>query len=275
MMNLPSFPTDNLYKFISIEGIILFVTALFYPEYRRSEINNEIALNNGDVKRLSIENQKSSSKLKEIKDEIEILDEKANNTGSIVNDTLISRTRILSGKADLVELSKKIDKLVLEWKEINMTIELKRIDIDIKSELTENKREALRDLNDIMIFLGPLSMLLTFIGFVLWYDKAQKFQDKVLSEQTSKLLDDERCQSCGMLLMNQDNFNSFTDDEKKSIYCKSCYADGNFTEPNLTLEEMSKRVKNRCQELKLGKLPTYLFVKRLRLLQRWKDKFTW
>lgn len=274
-MNLPNFPTDNLYKFMAIAGIILFILALFYPEYRSGEINTEIVLYNGEIKKLSVENEKAESKLKEIKQEIDILDTKANNKGSVVNDTLISRTRILNGQSDLVELSKKIDKLVIEWTLINRQIELKSIDINIKSELIENKRKDLKTLDNAINFLGPLSMLLTFFGFALWYEKTQKLQDKVLSEQTNRLLDDERCQSCGMLLMNQHNFNLFSDDDKKSIYCKTCYSDGEFTEPNLTLGEMKQKMKVRCSELKFGKLSRFILIHRLGSLQRWKDKFTW
>lgn len=275
MINLPNFPTDNLYKFVAISGLILFVLALFYPEYRSNELNTEIAFYNGEIKKLSVENQKAANNLNTIKNEIEILDKKANNKGSIVNETLISRTRIISGEADLVELSKKIDKLVIDRSEIDRQIEIKSIDIDIKSELIENKRNDLHTLKDAMNFLGPFSMLLTFLGFVLWYEKTQKLQDKVLSEQTNKLLDVENCQSCGMQLHNQHNFNLFSEENKKSIYCKTCYLDGEFVEANLTLNEMKEKVKIRCRELKLGRLGTFIFVNKLSSLQRWKDKFTW
>lgn len=260
---------------MAIAGIIMFILALFYPEYRSSDITKEIVLYNGEIKKLSVENEKAKSKLKEIKDEIDILDVKSNNKGSVVNDTIISRTRILSGQSDLVELSKKIDKLVIEWTQINRQIELKSIDINVKSDLIENKQKDLEKLNSVMNFLGPISMFLTFLGFVFWYEKTQKLQDKVLSEQTNRFLDDERCQSCGMLLITQHNFNLFTDDDKKSIYCKTCYLDGEFTEPNLTLEKMKKKMKIRCKELKFGKLSSFVLINRLGALQRWKNKFTW
>lgn len=275
MISLPNFPTDNLYKFLAISGIILFLTALFYPEYKTNEINSEIAIFNGEIKKLKIENEKSSNKLDQIKSQIEILDSRAKINGSIVTDTLINRTRILSGDADLVSLSERIDNLIVEWKNINREVDLKSIDINVKSELIDNKRAELKSLNETANKLGPFSMIIITYAFFMWYNKTQKYQDRILSEQTNKYLDNERCQSCRMVLQNQENFNVFSEEDKKSLYCKNCYTNGHFTEPELTLDEMILKVKNRCKELKLNKIQTYFFVNRISTLQRWKEKFNW
>lgn len=274
-MNIPNFPTDNLYKFISISGMILFLVSLFYPTYLGNKLNNDIAIYNGEIKKLSIENKKSKSKLDEIKDEIRVLDEKGNFRGSITNDTMIVRTKVIVGDESLVLQSKKIDQLVSQWEEINRQIELKSIDINVKFEQIKNNRKDLDDLDEASSIFGPISILITLLGFLLWYNKTQKYQDRVLIEQTEKMLDIELCQSCGMRLNNQKNYHNFTHEEKKSIYCKECYLNGEFTEPDLTLDEMKNKIKNRCKELKFSKIVVYIFTKRLNGLERWRNKFNW
>ena len=48
-MNVPNLPTDNLYKFIALTGIVLFLVALIYPEYKDAQLKDAIALYNAEV----------------------------------------------------------------------------------------------------------------------------------------------------------------------------------------------------------------------------------
>jgi len=275
MLNVPNFPTDNLYKFIAISGIMLFLVAVFYPEYRRTEIRNEITLYNSEIKKLSIEESKAKIKLDEIKNELDELEANINIKKSTVNDSVISRVRVLSGKKEIVDLSHKIDRLIYEWKDINREIELKSIEINTKSQLIDDKNSDIKVLDDAANILGPFSMLVMTLGFILWYEKTQKLQDKVLAEQAGNILEEQYCQSCGMILKHQPNYSNFSDLEKKLIYCNNCHSQNDFIEPDLTFEEMKMKVKNRCKELKFGKIKTSIIVNRLYGLERWKDKFNW
>ena len=49
-----------------------------------------------------------------------------------------------------------------------------------------------------------------------------------------------RCQSCGMPLTDQMR-GTEKDGKQSADYCKLCFQNGNFTEPNLTANEMSER----------------------------------
>ncbi len=275
MLNVPNFPTDNLYKFLAISGIVLFLVAVFYPEYRRTEIRDEITLYNSEINKLSIEKSKAKMKLDEIKNELDELEANIEIKKSTVNDSVISRVRVLSGKKEIVDLSHKIDRLVYEWKDINREIELKSIEINTKSKLIDDKNSDVKVFDDAANILGPFSVLVMTLGFILWYEKTQKLQDKVLAEQAGNFLEEQYCQSCGMKLKHQTNYSNFSDLEKKSNYCNTCYSQTEFTEPDLTFEEMKTKVKKRCKELKFGKIKTSIVVNRLYGLERWKDEFTW
>jgi hypothetical protein len=52
-----------------------------------------------------------------------------------------------------------------------------------------------------------------------------------------------RCQSCGMPL-TEELYGTESSGAKTQEYCKMCFADGKFTEPNLTLKEMTERTFN-------------------------------
>lgn len=62
-----------------------------------------------------------------------------------------------------------------------------------------------------------------------------------------------RCQSCGMRL-SEGFFGTETDGSFSSEYCKFCYAQGVFTNPNMTVEEMiASSVDNMVNQVKLPK----------------------
>ena len=54
--------------------------------------------------------------------------------------------------------------------------------------------------------------------------------------------DKERCQSCGMpISIEFGNYGTQADGSPAGEYCQFCYQNGNFTNPDQTLDEMVKR----------------------------------
>jgi hypothetical protein len=57
----------------------------------------------------------------------------------------------------------------------------------------------------------------------------------------------------------------------KSIkYCSHCYKDGQFTLPNITVDEMKDRVKSKLSEVGIPKLLHGVFTRNIQKLERWK-----
>lgn len=55
------------------------------------------------------------------------------------------------------------------------------------------------------------------------------------------------------------------------LYCSSCYEDGNFKDPNMTVTEMQQLVdKILKDEMKWNRLFRWLAVKQIPTLSRWK-----
>ena len=49
------------------------------------------------------------------------------------------------------------------------------------------------------------------------------------------------CQSCSMPMMRPDDFGTNADGSQNDQFCRHCFGDGRFTEPDITLEGMIEK----------------------------------
>lgn len=56
------------------------------------------------------------------------------------------------------------------------------------------------------------------------------------------------CQSCGVIIKNAQDFGRTATGVIEVNYCKFCYQNGQFTEPDITLEEMIEKVARNMSE---------------------------
>ena len=79
------------------------------------------------------------------------------------------------------------------------------------------------------------------------------------------------CQSCGMPLKQDPKGGGTNADRSKSDrYCSYCYADGRFTQPDMTVDEMRAFVVEKMRETKIPRFIGRLLARNLRKLERWK-----
>ena len=83
----------------------------------------------------------------------------------------------------------------------------------------------------------------------------------------------KQCQSCGMPLKKDKNGGgSEKNGTINKMYCSSCYQNGEFTRPNITLQEMQKIVDDVLKnEMKWWKIFRWLAVAQISQLERWKQ----
>lgn len=273
-MNIPNLPTDNLYKFIALTGVVLFIISLLLPEYLIRQYRDDIELYNGDVRKLGVEKAESEEKRQELKKQIDFLDKKSNsNCNSIVNDTLVVRSRVYDGPKELVQLSKQIDERIEEYFELNRVLKIKSIEIMTKLAIIENKEKDINEIKEASEFFIPFAISLAILGFFLWFEKTQKHQDKVIQKQATAYTRFKRCQSCGIKLSHQEEVGK--EDLSVKKYCNTCYSNGSFREPDLTLKEMEAKVLSRCNELGFNRIETFIMKSRIKNLERWNNDFHW
>ncbi len=79
------------------------------------------------------------------------------------------------------------------------------------------------------------------------------------------------CQSCGMPL-SKDKGRGGTEKDgiKSSEYCSNCYGNGQFTEPDITAEQMQTKVKQMMKsDMHMPSFMANYFVKEIPGLRRW------
>jgi hypothetical protein len=81
----------------------------------------------------------------------------------------------------------------------------------------------------------------------------------------------KNCQSCGMpLKKDEKGGGTNADGSKSTMYCSHCYENGNFTQPNITVEQMQALVKQKIKEFRFPGFLAGLFTKGIPKLERWK-----
>lgn len=61
------------------------------------------------------------------------------------------------------------------------------------------------------------------------------------------------------------------DGSRSSTYCSHCYLDGQFTEPDLTVDQMIEKVKGKMREMHIPSFIANRFTKDIPQLQRWQS----
>lgn len=78
------------------------------------------------------------------------------------------------------------------------------------------------------------------------------------------------CQSCSMPVSSLELLGTQKDGSPKKIYCKYCYENGHFTNPQITLEEMQTRIKSKMQEMEIDADTIGVAISSLPNLKRWR-----
>ena len=83
----------------------------------------------------------------------------------------------------------------------------------------------------------------------------------------------QQCQSCGMPLKRDQNGGGSEKDGALSVmYCSSCYQGGDFVQPDMSMEEMQRRVDDVLKrELRWWRPLRWLAVRQIPKLARWAE----
>jgi len=162
-MNIPSLPTDNLYKFIAIFGLVLLSISIYTTQSFRNKIiafNQEI---NG-IKEMSHLTSIRQENIQEIINEIF-----AEINQDTINASLKEKKSILERKGrqaenfnnEMVSLSNRYTDYVYEQMQL----------LGSRDTIIENHNKTLEK------WLKWVGIFAMFFGFVAWYFKHQRFLD--------------------------------------------------------------------------------------------------
>ncbi len=85
----------------------------------------------------------------------------------------------------------------------------------------------------------------------------------------------KNCQSCGMpLKRDEKGGGTNTDGSKSTVYCSHCYLSGKFVLPDITVEQMQLRVRQKLIEFGIPRFLTGFFTRGIPKLRRWHSHTT-
>lgn len=175
-MNLPSIPTDNLYKFCAVSGVVLLLFGATFPVQKLFETQNNV--------------DRARTEINILAQQVAFL---AEDQGSL--------------HADLSELENKTDAAVANLASANLPSLRARTATVRKTvnTVSENRRQLLLSsirlkgnvdhathlIHRMWLYIAGAAMFmfgglaLSRFGFMRWYDRVQKPADELLTRQTS------------------------------------------------------------------------------------------
>jgi hypothetical protein len=150
-MNLPSLPTDNLYKFLALSGLVIVLFSFIFPMKRIGEI---------ELKSLEIKTQVEVLKIEidYLKEDTKTWAEKANLNHE---ETVLLRKRTKDAAIKVAELGGRTEQIEA-----------------LRGELRFYWRFI-----KVTVWLGAV---ISLVGFYLWYFLVQKPNDLLLRKQIKK-----------------------------------------------------------------------------------------
>ena len=190
-MTLPKLPTDNLYKFISLFGLTLVVLYTFLNYKSDLELDKDTADLSYEIDLISYEIEKA---VKERKDWInnvrELCETKACNCEVKEKTDYSIKVTFDQKDCDSQAIVDEITRLQ-EFIEVDVIKLMSKMDIvRAKQNLIKKKESNFERQNNKLIWLLIFGIIMTFFGFILWYQKVQRYQDRILKEQVSEFNSD-------------------------------------------------------------------------------------
>ena len=144
-VNILQPPTDSLYKFMAVSGLLIICFSVIWPELRIYELEQQSIQLKGEVNILRIETNNLNKDV-----------ERHNKDKSI--ETLIEKQRLQ---------------------------EIKLEQLKTKAELGQLAVTNTRRMNRILYIGAALGLTLSFFGFILWYWRVQIWQDKAIRKEAT------------------------------------------------------------------------------------------
>ena len=133
--------------------------------------------------------------------------------------------------------------------------------LDTKLKTLEVKESLLTDL----LFVGAG---LFIMGFLFW-EKSQNKLDKITGNEAEKA---ERqytvCQSCSAPFQ-------LAEISAGKIYCSYCFDGSSFTEPDMRLDDMEKRVRKQLKRQNASTFAVWIGGRKIKHLYRWNTLLKW
>lgn len=192
-MKFPEIPTDNLYKFMAISGIVLLI-ASYLPYYHAYKMQVDLISLIGEHEIMGLEEKWASEQLDVLKHKADTL---ASQMSALMGMPASEIIKALSDGRSLSEVSKNkhidLEKYQMKWEELDTKVlDLTKL---MKEQLIKETKIgtniAVYKCHRKMITWGKrLTLISAFVGgflamfgFGRWYTKLQVLQDLIIKQK--------------------------------------------------------------------------------------------
>ena len=186
-------PTDNLYKFMAVAGIVLVVAGLYpvlffqqtgveYLAYVRSsnEAKEHAKFTKERLATLDTRKQQAEGEKNKLQAQ---LDKLRSGSSAAVNSTQIDK---LENRID--ETDRRIESIDDAAHELRLNLALKQAHVKSEETVSLNRRSDARFAVLVGWFFAFIGAFLAFRGFFRWDRKLQRFQDRIVEKEAQAQL---------------------------------------------------------------------------------------
>lgn len=180
-------PTDSLYKFLSIIGLVIFLTSVVSPILLKRELNKQYTEFIRDVSTNNLDAKTWKDAQKQVEKESVRFRDIHRRLGEVFDP---------NSKASLAEQKRVLDeakvfddaysKLLADFEKLLDDWHKQTVQIDYKKNLVEDTEVYAQDMFTLFLLAGPIGLIMSIMGFVLWYRRAQKYEDLVLRKKVEE-----------------------------------------------------------------------------------------
>jgi len=269
-MNIPLLP-DKSYKLLLLVGIGLIIYGWINEINEQSNYEHRRIEYNLQIKELKNEAKYLKEDLKEIYERTKIIALKYSRKNPlIISDTGYTFNRAIKGDNISIKLSDSIETLLDSYMNKNKEFERKNDEVVIKEYELENLKDTLDGMDNLFSEIIVMGIILSFLGFISW-SNFEDFEKKIIKRQNIHLPTfSNRCQSCGKHFNSVVKYGTEKKNEEKNYnFCLSCYKNGEFTNKDLTFDEMKTKCVDELRAKHKNKVYIKLYILILRTLDRW------
>jgi hypothetical protein len=267
-MTLPSVP-DNLYKLFTLAGIFCLAYGYIQDNENCDKYFSKVATFDSAIDSLNIQVIRLDHQKNRLYKLAKELSQKNGVSNPITtNDSLIVFSRIVKGNNSEVFVSDTLARLWDEYIEADFNLTLYNKQLGNRKEglkYAKEEYDAGKEETTWIFLCAAVSLIIGVPGLVY----LQVLQDELLKRQ---LLDKPKpykyCQSCGKKFSSIRKPAKDSDGTLHTAFCKDCFIDGRFVEPNLSIDEFNKRINQELRKRKTW-VGRKMLSKRLRNLERW------
>jgi hypothetical protein len=167
-LGVPQPPTDSLYKFLALSGVVILALSLYFPDELASQIQQKESEYRTRIAVTMVRVDHAKRRVTEIAQYID--DAMARQKGTYQPDS--DKLELAFSNTDLKNL---LDRQSTTVEDLQVSIEESK---GLQNQIAELKSRAtfLRRLGVVGCVVGGIIAL---VGFILWYLRIQRFDDRV------------------------------------------------------------------------------------------------